>query len=63
VAELNDAARKAVRRQMRHWQQDPDLVAVRDPQALGALPEEEQKEWRRLWADVEALLKKAAAPQ
>jgi Flp pilus assembly protein TadD len=63
-AEQNDPRATAeVRRQMRHWQWDPDLTAVRDPQALDRLPPEEQKDWRQLWADVDALLKKVAPPR
>jgi cytochrome c-type biogenesis protein CcmH/NrfG len=63
-AEQNDPrATGEVRRQMRHWQWDPDLTAVRDPQALDRLPPDEQKEWRQLWADVDALLKKVAPPR
>jgi serine/threonine-protein kinase len=45
-----------------HWQADPDLAGVRDPDALATLPEAERDEWRRLWADVAALLKQAEAP-
>jgi hypothetical protein len=39
-----------------HWQKDVDLAAVRDPVALGKLPEAEQVAWRNLWARVGALL-------
>ena len=35
-----------------------DLIGVRNPDALAKLPEAEQKEWRALWAGVDALLKK-----
>ena len=35
----------------------PDLAGVRDPEALIKLPQEEQKAWRDLWADVDTLLK------
>ena len=34
--------------------------SVRDAEALMQLPEEEQKEWRQLWADVEVLLARSA---
>jgi hypothetical protein len=33
---------------------------VRDPEALERLPEAERQAWQQLWADVDALLKKAA---
>jgi hypothetical protein len=42
---------------LRHWQTDPDLAGVRDKEALAALPEAEQEAWRKLWADMEELLK------
>ena len=45
---------------LRHWKADPDLAGVRDPAALAKLPEAERKQWQSFWADVDALLKKAA---
>jgi tetratricopeptide (TPR) repeat protein len=47
------------------WQQDPDLISVREPKALAVLPDVEQAAWRKLWADVDQLLKqiKAAIPE
>ena len=44
---------------MQHWQEDSDLVSVRDAAALDNLPEAERAEWKKLWADVAELLKKA----
>jgi hypothetical protein len=41
---------------LRHWQKDPDLAPVRDPGALGKLPEAEQVAWRNLWSQVDTLL-------
>jgi hypothetical protein len=41
-----------------HWKEDPDLAGVRDADALDKLPEAERAEWRKLWADVDALLSK-----
>ncbi len=41
-----------------HWQWDRDLAAVRDQAALAQLPDEERQQWRQLWDDVAALLKK-----
>ncbi len=43
-----------------HWRLDPDLATVRG-EALARLPEPERKGWQALWADVDALLKKAQA--
>jgi hypothetical protein len=44
-----------------HWQRDADLAPVRDPRALGPLPEGERQAWRRPWDDVAALLLWAGA--
>jgi tetratricopeptide (TPR) repeat protein/tRNA A-37 threonylcarbamoyl transferase component Bud32 len=44
---------------LRWWQQEPDLAAIRDPDALAKLLAEEQQACRELWAAVEALLRKA----
>jgi hypothetical protein len=54
-----EEARSAVRNALRHWQVDPDLAGVRDPDALSRLPEAEREEWTSLWADVASLLKRA----
>src|SRR5262249_47073989 len=48
----------AVQNQLKHWQTDPALAAVRDAQALAQLPEGEHKDWQTLWADVAQLLQK-----
>jgi tetratricopeptide (TPR) repeat protein len=52
--------RAAVRRALRRWQGDPDLAGLRDPAALAALPAEQPEECRQLWAEVAALLGRAA---
>jgi tetratricopeptide (TPR) repeat protein len=41
---------------MTHWKQDPDLVGVRDPAWLAAMPDSDRKRWEQLWADVDAVL-------
>jgi serine/threonine protein kinase/Flp pilus assembly protein TadD len=51
----------AVRQRLSHWQADPDLAGLRDPAAVAGLPADEREAWRRLWADVEVLLARAAA--
>jgi serine/threonine-protein kinase len=56
------AARAAVQKAMKHWQQDPDLASIRDPAALAQLPADERGVIARLWAEVAALLKKAETP-
>jgi len=48
-----------VRRTLGHWQQDTDLASIRDAEALGKLPESQQKAFNQLWSDVTELLKKA----
>src|SRR5262249_10650244 len=50
--------RSWVEKSLRHWQNDSDLVNLRDP-ALGKLPDQEQQAWRKLWTDVAALQRKA----
>jgi tetratricopeptide (TPR) repeat protein len=55
------AARGAVREALRTWQNDADFAGVRNP-ALAKLPLEEFTAWNKLWADVEAVLKKVEAP-
>jgi tetratricopeptide (TPR) repeat protein/serine/threonine protein kinase len=42
---------------LRRWQQDADLAGVRDEAEVVRLPEEEQKAWRGLWAEVQTLVK------
>jgi serine/threonine-protein kinase len=44
---------------LRWWQQEPDLAAIRDPDALAKLPAEERDDCRKLWAEVETVLRKA----
>jgi tetratricopeptide (TPR) repeat protein len=52
--------RTIVQEQLRHWQTDRDLASVRDAAALAALPADERAAWQQLWADVAALLQRAA---
>ena len=51
--------RKMMQGTLLHWQDDAGLTTVRDPEALKKLPAEEQEAWRKLWADVAELVKKA----
>jgi serine/threonine-protein kinase len=53
-------ARGFVVQTLKHWKEDSDLLGVRDPKALEALPESERKPWVDFWAEVEALLAKAS---
>jgi len=51
--------RRAVVRVLEYGKVDPDLAGVRDADALAKLPEPEKQAWRALWADVDALVRKA----
>jgi tetratricopeptide (TPR) repeat protein len=51
--------RAQVARTLLHWNSDPDLAGIRDADALAKLPKTEGDEWLALWADVEALRKRA----
>jgi hypothetical protein len=55
----NTNDRNAILNHLQHWKVCPDLIPVRDPEARQKLPEAERKEWQALWAEVEALLKRA----
>jgi tetratricopeptide (TPR) repeat protein len=44
---------------LQHWKQDSDLAGVRGAIALAELTEDERQQWQTIWADVEALLKRA----
>jgi serine/threonine-protein kinase len=59
----DEQTRARVRLAMRHWQADDDFAGVRGKEALARLPAQERKEWERLWADVDALLRRASEPR
>jgi tetratricopeptide (TPR) repeat protein len=61
-AEGTPKERQQVKATLAHWKVDVDLAGLRDPDALAKLPEAEREEWRKLWADVDALLKRAGEP-
>ena len=46
-------ARQAIAQTLQHWKADPDLVGLREPDALAKLTADEQKACRALWAQVE----------
>ena len=52
-------ARPLVARTLKHWGEDSDLAGIHDEASLATLPEAEREGFRALWADVEALRKKA----
>jgi serine/threonine-protein kinase len=54
-------ARAAVRQALQHWRRGAGLAGVRDEAALVWLPADELRACRQLWADVDALLKRAGS--
>jgi hypothetical protein len=46
---------------VQHWQNNPDLAAIRDPATIAKLPAGEREACKNLWADVAELLKKIEA--
>jgi tetratricopeptide (TPR) repeat protein len=60
---LDKSAGKAgptIAQRMQHWLQYADFARVRDPAALAKLPQAERDAWKKLWAAVEELRKRAA---
>jgi serine/threonine protein kinase/tetratricopeptide (TPR) repeat protein len=55
-------SRLDVWRRLSQWRSDADFAGVRDADGLALLPPSEQQEWRKLWSDVEQVLKAAPAP-
>ncbi|MCI0377130.1 MAG: tetratricopeptide repeat protein [Gemmataceae bacterium] len=54
--------RDMIRQQLRKWQYDQDLASLRESTAIALLPDDNQKACQALWALVESLLTKSAAP-
>jgi serine/threonine-protein kinase len=55
-----DAGMKGLaHKNLTHWQRDPDLRGLREPNALDKLLPAERQECSSLWRDVDALLKRA----
>src|SRR5262249_7536504 len=51
--------RALAQKRLQWWQRDADLAGVRDEAALARLPNDEQEAWRKLWAEVAAVLERA----
>ncbi len=49
---------RLVRQRLWAWQYDYELTSLRDPAALAPLPEDERRERRQFWAEVESLFKR-----
>jgi tetratricopeptide (TPR) repeat protein len=60
LATANNAQRGAIAATLEHWQRDIDLAGIRGDAELAKLPETESVAFRKLWADVDALLKRAS---
>ncbi len=50
--EARPSEKGTVAQTLNHWQADTDLAGVRDPEALGRLPEDERERWKDLWTAV-----------
>jgi serine/threonine-protein kinase len=57
----HEKTRADVVKQMGDWQSTGNLAGVRDRECLARLPEEERKQWQKLWADVAELRAKVEA--
>jgi serine/threonine-protein kinase len=53
--------RREVRRQLTHWQTDPDLTALREPKSLAGFSRAEQTDCFALWDEVAGVLRRAMA--
>jgi hypothetical protein len=54
-------ARPTVQEKLLQWQHNPDLAGIRDAAWIVNLPDEELRACRKLWAEVEALLRRAGS--
>jgi serine/threonine protein kinase/Flp pilus assembly protein TadD len=54
------AARARAVQSLRHWKADTDLAGLRDEAELAKLPEADREACRALWAEVDALLRRAS---
>ena len=49
----------AIQQMLAQWQEDNNLASLRGSEAIDKLPKAEREPWHKLWADVDALLKRA----
>ena len=56
-------AKELIAEILEHWKTCPGFAAIHDEPELAKLPDAEQREWRVLWNDVDALLKRAEPPK
>jgi hypothetical protein len=62
LATANKEQRGDIIKTLEHWREDTDLAGIREDKELAKLAETERAAFRMLWADVNALLKKASEP-
>jgi hypothetical protein len=53
----DEPKKKQIRDILAFWKEDPDLLSIRDPASLAALPDGERASWEELWLQVEEFLK------
>jgi tetratricopeptide (TPR) repeat protein/tRNA A-37 threonylcarbamoyl transferase component Bud32 len=54
--------REAIRKVLEQWQKESDLAGIREGKLLSVLPTEERAAWKKLWADLAALIDSRTAP-
>jgi serine/threonine-protein kinase len=57
--ELTPEMQRQVNSVLHRFLESPELATVRNKDALGKLPNDEREAWQKLWAEVDALLKRA----
>jgi hypothetical protein len=55
-----DSDRRTVEEALRHWQTEDALSGVRHPWSLLRFPDEERRQWQKLWTEVNELLRQAS---
>jgi serine/threonine-protein kinase len=59
VENASSAVRAYAKTVLRRWQNDPDLAGLREPDAFAKLPTAEREQWRALWNEVTAVVRRA----
>ncbi len=61
LLEAKPELRTGIGQRVQQWKQDADLVGIREKFAIEKLPKPEQEKFRKLWADVDNLIKRCNA--
>jgi tetratricopeptide (TPR) repeat protein len=56
LSQTGPVGEESVSLSLRRWKADPELAGIRDGHALDELPETERRDWRKFWAEVDALI-------